>query len=243
MRVVLVAMMLLAVPALARERRGRTGVVVDKELVQQQLSDADTTISNLMARLRRDREGVKVLKQLREQLQDLNDYMDDAPPAPREIYRWDEDEKRPPVIVVPPVVLPTQLPGPQGNLNNPNPGPIPPSRNPGPSYPPPQQQPQQPQQPMVYPIADQNMQNLLGAMNRESFPNDRLRVLGQAAPVNYFLVAQVQQILSQFNFPKDRLQAMRILKPRILDTENYYQLYSSFEFPADKNELKKILSQ
>jgi hypothetical protein len=53
----------------------------------------------------------------------------------------------------------------------------------------------------------------------------------------------VQQLLPLFNFPADRLKAMRMLRPRILDLDNGYQLYSAFEFSKDKEELKRILQQ
>ena len=100
-----------------------------------------------------------------------------------------------------------------------------------------------PPQPVVYPIADPALQNLLTAIKKEPFSNDKLRVLQQAAPVNYFLVAQLQQVLVRFDFPKDKLQAMRVLKPRILNPEQSFQLYSSFSFSSDKEELRKILGQ
>lgn len=98
-------------------------------------------------------------------------------------------------------------------------------------------------QPVVYPIAQSALEELKSALRRESFPRDRLRVLDAASPVNWFLVPQAQEVLAMFEFPRDRLQAMRLLKPRILDVENFYRLYGSFEFPSDKAELKKILNQ
>jgi len=49
--------------------------------------------------------------------------------------------------------------------------------------------------------------------------------------------------MAQFDFPSARLQAVRVLKPRLLDTNNFYNLYGAFEFPHDKEELKRILGQ
>jgi hypothetical protein len=108
------------------------------------------------------------------------------------------------------------------------------------SQPPP---PPPPPQPVVYPIADGDLRGLLAALDGESFSDGRLRVLSQAAPANWFLVSQVQQLLLKFSFSTDKLQAARILKPRILDTGNFFQLYASFDFSSDKEELRKILEQ
>jgi uncharacterized protein DUF4476 len=116
-------------------------------------------------------------------------------------------------------------------------------------YPPYQQpppvvvQPPPPAQPAVNPMPDRDFHQLLAAMQRESFANDKLRILEQAAPINWFVVQQVQQIFGLFEFPADRLKAARAMRGRILDTNNYYQLYGAFEFPRDKDELKRILGQ
>jgi Domain of unknown function (DUF4476) len=115
-------------------------------------------------------------------------------------------------------------------------------RSPAPPRPP-AGQPQRLPTPAVYPIADGSLQELLRAINRQSFAADRLRVLQQAAPANYFLVGQAQQVLTSFSFSADRLTAVRYLKPRLLDPENYYRLYESFTFSSDKQKLREILAQ
>ncbi len=100
-----------------------------------------------------------------------------------------------------------------------------------------------PPPPVVYPMADAALQDLMRAIKRESFSENRLRVLQQAVPGHYFVVAQAQQVLSIFSFSGDRLAAMRLLKPRLLDRENFFKLYDSFSFSSEKAELKKILEQ
>ncbi|HEX8436029.1 DUF4476 domain-containing protein [Archangium sp.] len=106
----------------------------------------------------------------------------------------------------------------------------------------PPQPPPPPSQPAVQPITEAMLRSLVVAIRNEPFADDQLSVLEEAAPTQYFLVAQAQQILRVFNFSKDRLKAMRLLRPRLLDTENGYKLYESFEFSNDKDELKRILA-
>jgi hypothetical protein len=113
------------------------------------------------------------------------------------------------------------------NLRGHNPGPIPPPQAPPPAY---------------QPMADGQLQRLMKAMSREPFSEDKLNVLGDASAGNYFLVSQVLQVLPQFQFSKDRLQAVRVLWSRVLDRQNSFQLYNAFQFSNDKAELKQIIS-
>jgi len=112
----------------------------------------------------------------------------------------------------------------QGRPGNHNPGPIPP---PPPAY---------------QPIAEGKLQMIMKAMSREPFAEDKMNVLQDAVGAHYFLVGQVQQVLNQFQFSQDRLKAVSVLWSRVLDRDNGFQLYNSFQFSNDKAELKRILS-
>ncbi len=118
-----------------------------------------------------------------------------------------------------------------------------PAYQPAQPYPPPQNRPPPPPQQQVQPITDAMLRSMVSSIQDEPFAGDKMMVLEQATPSQYFLVSQVQQILPLFTFPADRLKAMRLLRPRLLDLENGYQLYSAFEFSKDKEELKRILQQ
>jgi hypothetical protein len=108
----------------------------------------------------------------------------------------------------------------------------------------PQPQPQPPPPPpapVVYPITEDQLQRLSKAIGRESFGDGKLRVLEAAAGQQYFLVPQVLKLLPRFTFAEDRLNAMRVLWPRVLDRENAYQLYGAFTFANEKEELRRII--
>jgi Domain of unknown function (DUF4476) len=113
-------------------------------------------------------------------------------------------------------------------------------RRPGP--PQPQPQPQPPPQPQVYPIAEDQLQNLIRAVSKEPFGDGKLRVLGLAAPSQYFMVPQVLRILQKFSFGEDKLNAVRVLWPRVLDRQNAYQLEQAFTYSSDKEKLRQILT-
>jgi hypothetical protein len=109
-------------------------------------------------------------------------------------------------------------------------------------FPRPAPTPPPPPVPAYQPIADGRLQKLMNAMAREPFGQDKMNVLEDGAEGNYFLVGQVQQVLGQFQFSKDRLQVVRMLWPRVLDRQNGFQLYNAFQFSNDKEELKRIIS-
>lgn len=106
----------------------------------------------------------------------------------------------------------------------------------------PSRPPPPPPQPTVQPITEAMLRSLVSAIRNEPFADDQLAVLEEAAPTQYFLVAQAQQILRTFTFSNDRVKAMRLLRPRLLDLENSFKLYESFEHSSDKDELKRILA-
>lgn len=108
---------------------------------------------------------------------------------------------------------------------------------------PPQAPPQAPMPPQVQPISEGQLQNLLNAIAKESFGDGKVRVVEAAAPTQFFLVSQVQRILTKFSFGDDKLDAMRALWPRVLDRENSYNLYSSFNFQGEKDQLKQIIGR
>ena len=103
------------------------------------------------------------------------------------------------------------------------------------------QPPPLPEPPRVFPIDGQTFSALLHAIGAQAFSKDKLRVVEAGAASQFFLVQQVQQVLRGFSFSADRLAAARLLAPRILDRQNIFQLYGSFDFANDKAELKRIL--
>lgn len=106
---------------------------------------------------------------------------------------------------------------------------------------PPQNRPPPP--PVVQPMPEGAFKRMSEAVARESFAEDKMRVLTMAARDNHFLVSQVSHLLTYFPFSQDKLTVVRELKPRILDLENGYQLYGAFSFSGDKKKLQDILAQ
>ncbi|MHB8879333.1 MAG: DUF4476 domain-containing protein [Myxococcaceae bacterium] len=207
----------------------QTAVVVGREDLQRRLVNASQVLSEAIGRVQKKNPDVAdALRRTRAELEAMRLQLADAPEAnawqdghrqdlrtERERERWERERLEHERLE-------------RERLER--------ERRPPPPPPP-------PARPVVYPMQDSALQGLTTAIASESFPRDRLQILEQAAPSSWFLVAQAQQVLALFDFPRDRLAAARLLRPRILDTENFFRLYGSFEFPSDKAELKKILAQ
>lgn len=82
---------------------------------------------------------------------------------------------------------------------------------------------------------------LFRAVDRERTPEDKLRILEEAARGRHFTVADVEQVLGRFDRPAHKLQALSVVRARIVDQENTFTLYGAFPSGRDKDEVKRIL--
>lgn len=85
--------------------------------------------------------------------------------------------------------------------------------------------------------------SLYAQIKGESFSDSKLNVLRTASSSHYFTVSQIKRILSEFSFSKEKLAAVRIVKNKLVDDKNVFQLYDAFTFQSDKKELRKILGR
>ncbi len=86
------------------------------------------------------------------------------------------------------------------------------------------------------PIAD-----VLQQVEAESFADGRLRIIRTAAQSRWFTAAQVRQILLALDFSEERIEAGRILYPRVVDIENWSVVYGAFDFKGDAQRLEETL--
>lgn len=85
--------------------------------------------------------------------------------------------------------------------------------------------------------------NIRQAVASESFSDGKLNVLGTAAHERSLCVSEVVELLGLFDFSKDKLSALALLKPGISDLKNAYKIYGAFDFDADKQKAKAILDR
>jgi hypothetical protein len=93
-----------------------------------------------------------------------------------------------------------------------------------------------------YPMSAGDFAVLIRDLDEEPFSDNKLNLLEIAAASHFLLVEQVEVILEYFVFEDDRIEAVRILHPQILDDENSYRLFNKFVFSNSKQEVAKIIN-
>lgn len=91
------------------------------------------------------------------------------------------------------------------------------------------------------PMAKDRFEVLLAQLNQESFEEERNAILSTAARRNFFTAAQVKRVLQPLSFGDEKLSALRILAPKIVDKENNHTILASFTFEDEKVAARAIL--
>jgi hypothetical protein len=85
---------------------------------------------------------------------------------------------------------------------------------------------------------------LLSSLNTQKTSQNRKTLIQTAAvSSNSFTCAQVALILENLKFTKDQLQFLKILRPRISDIENAFQIIKVFSYTLEKKKAGDILGQ
>lgn len=93
------------------------------------------------------------------------------------------------------------------------------------------------------PVPQNNIQNILHAMNTEDFADDKMAVAQQAIRNKCFVANDIKQLASQFTFAEDKLAFAKFAYYSTYDIDNYYLLSSIFEFSDDKAALNAFINQ
>lgn len=91
------------------------------------------------------------------------------------------------------------------------------------------------------PLADLDFERLLSALDSVPFAARRLALLADAVRHNPLTVHQLTRVLERFAFAAERLDAVRLAAPRLVDPELAFELQSAFPFEDDRVTLQKIL--
>ena len=208
-------------------------VVVDREGTMQQIAQLQAQLGALDQQIYALRpQNPAAIDHLRialqsavQQAQQLDRYVKQAPGAPASPAvvvappprRWD-----PPVVVAPP------------------------------AYPPPQEQPppgwgregHHGRGGMGGGVIDEGqLGEISQAIQGEAFSKGKLGVLQDAIGRYLFTVDQVKRVIDLFTFSADKLRALELTAPRIVDKQNNFKIYSSFTFSTDKEKARQILSR
>lgn len=91
-------------------------------------------------------------------------------------------------------------------------------------------------------IAPEDFDALLASVSGNSFASQQLKLLRAGASGQAFTVAQVMALMRCFSFGRDQVEAALMLHPKVVDPENWEQVYSVFTFSTDATRLQERLA-
>ena len=91
------------------------------------------------------------------------------------------------------------------------------------------------------PMAEDTFERLEATLRKTPRGGARQALIADAARGNRFSARQVRQLLDHLSFTDEKLQAVRVLAPRLSDPENGFELSPAFRLDADRAALRRIL--
>lgn len=93
------------------------------------------------------------------------------------------------------------------------------------------------------PMDAKSFSALLKAIDDASFSRDKLGVLDEACKFHLFSTSQVIAVMDALSFSKDKVEAAAMMHARLVDPDQFFQVYSHFDFEGDKAKLRKRIGQ
>jgi hypothetical protein len=93
------------------------------------------------------------------------------------------------------------------------------------------------------PMGERRFEEFMRTMDAEPFPRGKMGVVESAARDNWFFVAQLRRIVDALTFPSDKMRAVEIVAPRVVDRENAFSLLGAFTFDSEKEQARKIFER
>jgi hypothetical protein len=91
------------------------------------------------------------------------------------------------------------------------------------------------------PLGEVGLRTLINAMRGQDFRGGKLRVLAQAAPAYGFTVAQIIELVGELNAPADRLEALQLMVPHLIDRENLPVLHRACATESERNLVQRLV--
>ncbi len=88
---------------------------------------------------------------------------------------------------------------------------------------------------------ESDLQSLSSAIEEESFSAGKLRTLEDAMQARGVCVDHAVRLIKLYDFEADKLNALKLMAPRLTDRQNKFKIYKAFDFDSSRDEAKKIL--
>jgi hypothetical protein len=84
---------------------------------------------------------------------------------------------------------------------------------------------------------------LLQQVKAADFADEKALVLKTAAKRNHFDCSQLARVVAAMEFGDEKISAVRIMAPRLVDPDNAHEVLAEFEFAAEKRKAAEILNE
>ena len=95
----------------------------------------------------------------------------------------------------------------------------------------------------VSPIGEASLRIVLERIAKEQLPDGKLRVLKDAAANTFFVADQCIKVLGAFSAVDDRLKALELVMPRLLDRQNAQRVLVAFPFAAERERARATIAR
>ena len=89
--------------------------------------------------------------------------------------------------------------------------------------------------------AEQEFKEFLARIKRQTFTQDMIAYVRDAARYQRFSSLQVKRILQLFSWDSERLDVLRVLAPSMMDGYKVHEIIDVFDFSSGKEEARRIL--
>ena len=90
-------------------------------------------------------------------------------------------------------------------------------------------------------MPDAKFNILLSKIKKKSFTDDKMDIVEVASLGCRYTCYQCVKILKLFTFDSEKLKALQLLSPQIVDSRNNYDIIKIFTFDSDKEKAAQIL--
>lgn len=95
----------------------------------------------------------------------------------------------------------------------------------------------------VSPIGDASLRIVLERISKEQLPDGKLRVLKDASANTFFLADQCIKVTGVFPSIDDRLRALELVTPRMLDRQNAQRVLIAFPFAEERERARNTIAR
>lgn len=102
------------------------------------------------------------------------------------------------------------------------------------------QAPPPPMAPPAGPPVGNGLERIVASIEAQSFSSDKLEALRQSSVGARVSAAEAVRVISLFAFSADQLEALQILRPLLIDPQNWSLIVDSFTFSSDKEAARAL---